>query len=210
MIKLFNYFIDLIFPKQCIGCWLYWDYICLSCKNTIKKRNRVFIKWKKIKWIFALYHYKKNKVLDKYIHSIKYWQKYAKSGIFKKELISIINKYFHWKKIILIPIPLHWKRRLWRGFNQSQLLAQNLWIETHLLLKRIKNTPFQARQTLEQRKQNLKWAFKINEKININKETILILIDDVSTTWETVESAAKELKKYYKNEIFWLVLASDK
>jgi len=82
--------------------------------------------------------------------------------------------------------------------------------QTKNLLKRIKNTPHQASLDKKWRLLNLQNAFKINNFEKIDSSIPIILIDDICTTWETLENCAIELRKYYKNPIYWLVIASDK
>lgn len=98
---------------------------------------------------------------------------------------------------LIVPVPLHWKRQLLRGFNQSQWLAeylgQHLYIPVnHRLLKRIRNTPPQQGLSRQQRKRNLTGAFKVKDSI-AGKH--IVLVDDVVTTGSTVSELAQLLKK---------------
>lgn len=96
------------------------------------------------------------------------------------------------------PIPMHWTRRFLRGYNQSELVAKVFSEKTGIpfsnLLKRIRKTPKQANLSREERKKNLKGAFKIveSERAKIKTGSILLL-DDVLTTGSTLESACLTL-----------------
>ena len=111
---------------------------------------------------------------------------------------------------MITPIPLHWTRRNWRSFNQSDLLAsgiaQNLKLKClpNLLIK-TKNTRSQAsfRHKISRTK-NLNHAFEINKLQKIPQN--LIIFDDVYTTGATLKSAASILKNKC-NEIWFLTLA---
>jgi ComF family protein len=101
----------------------------------------------------------------------------------------------------LIPIPLHWSRRLKRGYNQALVMAQQLQkLRSGVLLadvlKRQKVTKYQAGLSRLGRFDNLKNAFAL-KKINpdIYRDKHLILIDDVFTSGATLAAAAKELLK---------------
>ncbi len=68
---------------------------------------------------------------------------------------------------ILIPIPLHRKRFLFRGFNQAELLARilgkelNLKVENEILKRKIFTLPQTELKDPEARKQNIKNAFSL-------------------------------------------------
>lgn len=96
---------------------------------------------------------------------------------------------------VLCPVPLHWTRRFWRGFNQAELLAQS--ISTHYqmpvcpVLRRKKPTGHQAHRTREQRLQAMENMFICREKID---RSTVILVDDIVTTGATLDACAKALK----------------
>ncbi|MBX2819099.1 MAG: ComF family protein [Rhodothermaceae bacterium] len=98
---------------------------------------------------------------------------------------------------LLIPIPLHRRRLLQRGYNQSTLLAKGIAevIEGSLIedvLVRKRSTRSQTGLTHEERQQNVAAAFSTKKPERITKKHIL-LIDDVMTTGATILSAAKAL-----------------
>ena len=99
---------------------------------------------------------------------------------------------------ILIPIPLHWTRYAWRGFNQAHEIAKVISkkrnIPVHHLLKRIKKTPFQSVLPSTMRADNVKDAFVLNANIpDAYRDKHLVLIDDLMTTGATLRTAAKLL-----------------
>ncbi len=96
----------------------------------------------------------------------------------------------------IVPIPLHWTRRLTRGYNQTALLAQviseELKIPLKKLIKRTRYTPKQAKLGRKQRLKNLDGAFAVRNLKNCENSKIL-LIDDVMTTGTTLSVATKTL-----------------
>jgi ComF family protein len=97
----------------------------------------------------------------------------------------------------IIPIPLHWKKRWERSFNQSERLARALAKATGIpmntkLLKRILPTPTQTRLTRAQRAENVKGAFDFRGKNSLSGERI-VLVDDILTTGATASECAKVL-----------------
>ncbi|MDR2030021.1 MAG: ComF family protein [Puniceicoccales bacterium] len=102
---------------------------------------------------------------------------------------------------ILVPVPLHWRRRWLRGFNQSMCISQALAKELHCrvcpLLRRVRHTRTQVGLSQQQRRSNVVGAFSINpsaiKKNCIAREEELILVDDVFTTGSTLHACAEAL-----------------
>lgn len=102
---------------------------------------------------------------------------------------------------MVVPIPLHWRRRLARGYNQAEAiarpLAQRLALPMVKALRRRRFTRPQARLVRSERQANLRLAFALRHR---RYATIagrrLLLIDDVVTTGATLEAAAQCLKSH--------------
>jgi len=73
-----------------------------------------------------------------------------------------------------------------------------------------KNTKSQSKLKVEDRLKNLDWAFKINKKYrnNLYNKTIII-VDDVVSTWSTLNEISKVLKYNKAKKVIWLVISSD-
>jgi ComF family protein len=102
---------------------------------------------------------------------------------------------------IVIPVPLHWKRMFGREYNQSEIIAKSLLKlsingEVLPLLKRIRHTPQQVGLHSEKRQQNVKNAFGINHKFEIDRRRKLVVFDDVFTTGSTINACCKELNRH--------------
>ncbi len=100
---------------------------------------------------------------------------------------------------VIIPVPLHRSRLRSRGFNQAVLLGQLLSTRLSLPmlakgLLRIRQTEPQIKLSGEERKNNVKGAFAVENASSIRGRRVLLL-DDVMTTGSTVNECAKELKK---------------
>ncbi|EGU36673.1 putative amidophosphoribosyltransferase [Vibrio ichthyoenteri ATCC 700023] len=92
-------------------------------------------------------------------------------------------------------VPLHWRRQLWRGFNQSELLAQalaqRLSLPCESLFKRTRVTDAQRGMDRKQRQRNLRGAFQLTQSVQ-GVESVAI-VDDVVTTGSTVQQLCKLL-----------------
>jgi ComF family protein len=99
---------------------------------------------------------------------------------------------------VLVPVPLHSRRLRERGYNQSNLLAQELGklIDIPVIdgsLRRIKDSLPQARTTtIDERRENVEEAFACQDKELKAKN--IILVDDVCTSGATLEACAVALK----------------
>ena len=110
----------------------------------------------------------------------------------------------------LIPIPLHRKRLVKRGYNQAELLAEAVGRKLGVpvygkLVKRVKNTAPLKRQNPQERQNNLKKAFIIMQN-DVKLDTI-ILIDDIYTTGSTVDEVTDVLKRHGVKKVYVITLA---
>jgi ComF family protein len=97
---------------------------------------------------------------------------------------------------LVMPIPMHWRRRLWRGCDHSRLLAAALARELRLPLghelTRIRHTPQQAHLSRKRRLENVRGSFQAAKKDTLAGASVL-LVDDVTTTGATASEAARAL-----------------
>ncbi len=115
-----------------------------------------------------------------------------------------------------IPVPLHWRRKLARGYNQSDLLARALSAELkrngmtipvrHDLV-RLKNTVPQAQLPAGNRRTNLRRAFALRYGSHIKDQTVC-LVDDVTTTGATLNTTGRLLKRAGVKRVFAIVIAA--
>ena len=111
---------------------------------------------------------------------------------------------------LLVPVPLHWSRRLARGYNQSQVLARKLKhpqarISKDLVrVRRTKAQPVMASPAARAR--NVAGAFAVRRRHNFTGRRIC-LVDDIKTTGATLNECAKVLKRAGASRVFALVLA---
>ena len=137
-------------------------------------------------------------LVQQVVHSYKYrnalWFERFLGDLFVQTAKPVLES----QKIdYLVPIPLHWRKRWQRAFNQSERLAKILSNATGIplnrgWLKRVQPTPTQTRFTRVQRAENVRRAFSFRGKTRLNGEH-LVLIDDVLTTGATASACAKVL-----------------
>jgi len=111
---------------------------------------------------------------------------------------------------LFVPVPLHWTRRLVRGYNQALILAGELKhptakINTDLVrIRRTKSQPTMA--SAAARVRNVAGAFAVRSRHKFGGAKVC-LIDDIKTTGATLNEFAKTLKEAGASKVFALVLA---
>ena len=201
------YFLDIVFPKKCYICDAPNFYLCPECQKKISyhsddPNNRV------------LYHYQP---IKKLIHDAKF---YGKKDIFReigRYMWEYLDTHISQKhKTLLVPVPLHFFKKMKRGYNQSSLLAQEISRITGIpvltqLIYRKKHTRQQSHFSRQQRIKNIQNCFQINKKQADKLDNYhIILIDDVVSTGSTLREIKRQFSLNYSNiTITTLCIASD-
>lgn len=224
------FILDTLFPVSCITCgspniWLcdaclqkiqlLSFQLCPRCERLITQdgRNCSFCKAQRppLDALIVASRYKEGNI-SRLIHLYKYNFIEGLREPLGKLLVKNILKNNLPLPDIIIPVPLHKRRLRWRGFNQSELLAD--YISANLtpgfiipvaadLIKRKKYTPPQMKiKDYLQRRKNMQDVFDVphNQRSNKPTENILknkniLLIDDIATTGTTLFECAKALKQ---------------
>ena len=202
--------LDILFPEKCLYCKKYGKIICDNCfeklnnKSLFKKVYRNFYDY-----IFCSSFY--NDLIKNQIHNFKFHEK----AYFYKYFIEISLKNSKivefMKKFDLITfVPMNSKKQNIRGYNQSELLAnelgKRLGVKVIKTLEKQINIKTQSTLNEIDREKNAQNAFKIVPNIYLNNKNI-ILVDDIFTTGATVKNASKILKENNCNKILVFTVA---
>jgi ComF family protein len=100
---------------------------------------------------------------------------------------------------LVAPVPLHWRRRLARGYNQAAAIGKELAVGLAVefapnLLMRVRHTPQQVQPSAAARKENVRGTFRIKRRASLVDRAVL-LVDDVLTTGSTAGEAARTLRE---------------
>lgn len=219
--------LDLLYPPRCPFCdkaVLSKEGVCKECRKKIHKiKGPVCMKCGKPlsnprkEYCFdcerKTFAYSQGKALWVYekevkasIYRFKYQNKREYGKVYASEMAEYFEPWIRRKKIqVVIPVPLHKKRKKKRGYNQTEILAKeigrilDLPVYTDVLI-RMRNTKPQKMLNDTERKNNLKGAFKTIE--NIVQLKYILLVDDIYTTGSTVNAAAEALKEAGAAEVY--------
>lgn len=109
----------------------------------------------------------------------------------------------------IVPVPIHWSRRVWRGYDQVYEAARALSTEIGLpviqAVRRMRRTPFQSQLPIETRGKNVQGAFALTrDAAGLTGKSVLI-IDDVYTTGATLKEVVRIVMSAKPREIVILV-----
>ena len=196
--------LEVIGDRACLKCGKMLfseEQYCLDCQNHEKTFDRAIAPLAYSGAATAL-------VMNLKFHGKKYLAppmgKWMSDKLLESELVADA----------VIPVPLHPNRLKERGFNQSELLAEEIASSLHLPLdktsaRRVKDT--KASSTLtggrRAREENMADAFSVEDKAAVKDKTLL-LVDDVLTTGTTANELSKTLKKAGAKRIYVLTFAT--
>lgn len=154
--------------------------------------------------------YARSPMLRTAVHRFKYQRIPSLGPVLGSLLLEAAALIAPHRDTVLCPVPLHWTRQFYRGFNQSLFLAESVAKATGWpvidLLRRRRPTGQQALRTREERWSSLDNAFVLR-KTNEQVPPSVILIDDITTSGATLEHCARVLRSVGVEHVQALVLA---
>lgn len=232
-----DFIATLLYPKRCVRCQKGGRYICDNCFATIS-----FLSFQlcaicqkgsidglthpkctgkfRIDGIISSIAYKGT--AKKLIYQFKYKPflsdlrgilgKLLYEGLIQQESFT---KFIENRSVLIISVPLYKDRERKRGYNQSELLAQELSKKIGLvyvpkLLIRSRKTKPQFELKKEERVKNILGAFEINPKLRTQiKDRRIIIVDDITTTGSTLKECGKILKMSGAKKVLGVTLAHE-
>lgn len=229
--NILEFVLDFIFPKICVGCGMLGTYLCPECHRTISFYQAALCPGC-MKAIYplgvhkscqakttldGLYTIAKHEgVMHDLISSVKYKGTFDMTKLlgtlmaWHLEKSDLVPSSIRQSPVILVPVPMHWKKENERGFNQSKLLAQELSKKIHLpsatrILKKTKQTKPQVNLKRNERLKNQTQVFFC--PYVLTDHPTVILVDDVVTTGATLSACAKVLKTAGARKVYAIALA---
>lgn len=220
---------ELLYPKTCCFCGkISVQEICDSCKEKVSyiKEPRCKKCGKPIRYEEQEYchdcqkqsfHYMQGRSLWIHkgavpwsIYQFKYHNRRIYGKFYAKELYRVYGESIEeWGIDLIVPVPLHWRRRRKRGYNQAEIVARYLGeltgipVDKHLVIRK-KYTEPQKTLNNKERVKNLKHVFDVR-KMTVRAKNIL-LIDDIYTTGSTIDAISKVLLEKGHNKVWFLTI----
>ncbi|MBP9716385.1 MAG: ComF family protein [Candidatus Levybacteria bacterium] len=227
--------LDFIFPKYCVNCKKFGDYLCANCfshlsfdtKNiclvcgspsydgkthpNCRKRNSP-------EGVFTGVVF--NKISKKLIYQFKYRPYLFGLSVFIADLLydSLIQDEEFAKvsnlPLVLVPVPLSSRKFKKRGYNQAEILAKELGKRLNIkvidCLERTRETITQVGLGKKERRENIKDAFIVKKKYEESlKNMNILIVDDVLTTGATIYEATMVLKKSGSSKVWGVAFARE-
>lgn len=200
---------NIIFKTSCPACGKktnnFMEILCENCYNNLKRSSSI----KKVEEFYYIWKYEG--VFKKIIGTYKFKNIKKIADVFaeivKEKIDFIIKK----EEIdLVIPVPIHKKRKNKRGFNQVEEILKKIGNE-YFNIERAKNTKAMFSILSEKgREENIKNCFDIEKNLSLDSLNILI-VDDIITTGATLKEMEKEIKKTSTpNKIIFFTFAAAK
>lgn len=211
MIEAARNILDFFLPRTChlCGCQLRdsEDMFCVRCIENLPRSLYHLMPMNPMEQRFAgivpfaratgHFIYSRNSELAGAIHDMKY-RRFPSVG---RRLGEIVGSELHMAAFFdgadcVAAVPMHWSKRVRRGYNQADYIAQGISLATGLpvvkTLEAVKAHKTQTAMTIEQRRANLEGSFRIKNP-DILKGKGLVLVDDVCTTGATLRALAESI-----------------
>ncbi len=208
----FHHFLDLVYPNLCLACWRHLssrrDVLCLHCAYQLPQTryhlepDNPFTErfWGRLRLEqgAALFHYVKGGRVQKLVHQLKYGGRRDVGRRLGERYGRQLAETPHFREIdLIVPVPLHPRKKHRRGYNQSDLFAAGLaeslsapWRPD--VLRRTTFTDTQTSKSRLERLENVLQAFELADEPAVAGKHVL-LVDDVMTTGATLEACGLRL-----------------
>lgn len=219
-------FISIFFPQACLGCQKSLleqeQFICMHCEYALPQTQFHLDNENKAMQSLAgrvpavavasYFYFESGSIAQQIMHAIKYQGRQKAAHYLGKKYGEELNKHSVFQDVtIIIPVPLHPKKKRQRGYNQSEYfgngLSDSLGIDMQTsFLIRTKEGESQTKKNRYERYENTKTLFQVQNGEKLVNQHVL-LVDDVLTTGATIEACANALLAIEGVKISVLTLA---
>ncbi|PRD53878.1 ComF family protein [Sphingobacterium gobiense] len=219
-------FVSILFPPLCVSCenvLLYQEeFMCTTCRFHLPINDHYLFMQNELTQRLlgkapintgaAYLSFSKSSLVQAIVHKLKYRQDYRIGTYFGRCFgMDLLTSPFYADIDVVVPLPLHQKKKRIRGYNQSDYIAQGVAEAMSLPLNRsdfvrLVNTETQTKKSRLERHDNVEDAFTCVRPSAFDCKHIL-LVDDVFTTGATVASAVRTLTDQCNCKVSVAVLA---
>lgn len=220
-------FLHLVYPKLCLCCDNELspseENICIVCKNELHHTNfqqyedvspvdKIFWGRFQLENVFSLLYYRDNLQSKRILHQLKYNNRPDLARYMGVLLGKSICEHERFQSIdLLIPIPIHFKKRYTRGYNQSEEIAKGIHEAFPKkydfdFIHKMKHHESQTKKNKDERWKNVQHTFEVKDELPTGIEHIA-LVDDVLTTGATLETVINAIQEKHQVKISILTVA---
>lgn len=213
-----------LLPLNCVGCDREGVWVCDACESTLFCLPPVWVEGlAPIRNVAAVYSYG-DAVAREVVHALKYRYGEGIMGWVEEHIAEWAgppaggcDSDFIPRGAVLVPVPLHYRRYVTRGFNQAWLIAaafgRVLDLPVVQFLKRKRITAPQMGLSRVARLQNIVDAFVVDERVFTRCGSLglptMIVVDDVTTTGATLAACAQTLIVAGARQVYGLAFAKE-
>ncbi|MEK7481436.1 MAG: ComF family protein [Patescibacteria group bacterium] len=209
-----------LLPLHCVGCEREGVWMCEACQNTLLFLPPV---WQEglapVCGVAAVYPYGDSAVREA-IHALKYRYGEGIMGWMGEQIAQWADEGgsdIVPRDAVFVPVPLHYRRYVTRGYNQAELLAhafgRAFGVPVAPLLKRRRATVAQMTQSRIGRLQNIAGAFVADERACARYGALgfptIVIVDDVTTTGATLAACARALTAVGATRVYGIAFAKE-
>lgn len=173
--------------------------LCYDCNKrefAFEQGKNIWIHEGKVKWS---------------IYQFKFHNKRIYGEFYAKEFVRLYGRWIRENEIdLIVPVPLHTKRKRKRGYNQAEIIAKHLGkalgikVDSKAVV-RVKETTHQKTLNDQERRENLKQAFCVTKDLSEFKN--LLIVDDIYTTGSTINEIANTIRLKFACKVWFLTIS---
>ncbi len=221
MLKTITSLSSALFPRTCIGCdreeAVHKKLFCNFCWEELPRFQHdtamskiLYSRFPLIadSQFYGLFLFTKGGIVQEVMHKMKYK---GRSDI-AWDLGTLIAEFVPPELYeAMIPIPMHRKKRVSRGYNQAKQIAKGISKKTTIpilsdILQKMTDTKSQTQKSKVERKQDVAKAYQLKNRLPPSAKRVL-LIDDVITTGATLDHCTEKIKEQNNVEIDYAFIA---
>lgn len=222
--------LDFLYPPLCVSCDEPGEYLCIWCKKDLKPHPEICPICHKgspdytlcmkcssedeypLAGILIWFEYMES--IKRLLLALKFGHKSHVAWFLAERMSLLIQSHpqlaqaIRKQTLVITYVPSHWIRKYRvKGYNQSELLAKELGnlfdLPVRELTRRVRYTRSQVSLSRSRRLRNLIWAFGDSTDEQLDDDEIVLIVDDITTTWSTLIHVAKQIKEKYSTVEVW-------